>query len=373
MTAQTEVHATGIERLELRPGYHVARLINGGWQLSAGHDLTGGGTEGALDQLERLVDADFTTFDCADIYTGVEELFGRLLRRLRTRGIDREHVQVHTKFVPDLDALARLTPADVERTVDRSLRRLGTDVLDLVQFHWWDYDTPGYVEAAQALEDLRRRGKIRHLGVTNFDQSRLEEIVEAGVDVVAHQCQYSALDQRPAGDLEAFCARRDVHLLAYGTVGGGFLAKRWLGRDAPEQFDNRSQVKYRLIIDEAGGWSYFQRLLAVLQDVSERHNAGRSADSTVESPITPTIVAIRWTLDRPRVAAAIVGTRSARHARSNRTVFGLRLSEEDRQAIDAVVAESQGPEGAVFALEREPEGRHARIMKTGLGGTRTET
>lgn len=350
-----------VQRIELRPGYDIARLVNGGWQLSAGHDLTGGSTDGILDQLERLVDAGFTTFDCADIYTGVEELLGRLATRLGKRGLDRDAVQIHTKFVPDLDSLGRLTPRDVERTIDRSLRRLGVEELDLVQFHWWDYDVPGYVEAAQALDELRSRGKIRHLGVTNFDRERLKPIVDAGVEIVAHQCQYSLLDQRPAKDLETFCQTHDIHLLVYGTVAGGFLAEPWLGRPAPDDFETRSQVKYRMIVDEAGGWDHLQRLLHALREIADSHRA------------TPTAVAIRWALDRPRVAAALVGARSDRHLDANRTVFDLRLTDDERRCLDEIVADAPGPEGPVFGLERVPDGRHARIMKTGLGGTKIQT
>lgn len=351
---------TEVDRLELRPGYDIARLVNGGWQLAAGHDLTGGSSDNVLDQLERLVDAGFTTFDCADIYTGVEELLGRLVARLDSRGLDRDSVQIHTKFVPDLDFLGRLTPRDVERTIDRSLRRLGVEELDLVQFHWWDYEMPGYVEAARALDELRRRGKIRHLGVTNFDREHLQHIVHAGVEIAAHQCQYSLLDQRPASDLEAFCRAHGIHLLAYGTVAGGFLAERWLGQEAPGDFETRSQVKYRLMVDEAGGWDHLQRLLRALREIANAHQT------------TPTAIAIRWTLDRPRVAAAIVGSRSDRHLAANRAVFDLRLTDDDRRRLDEIVADAKGPEGPVFALERVPDGRHARIMKTGLGGTRAE-
>ncbi|MDA8017539.1 MAG: aldo/keto reductase [Thermoanaerobaculia bacterium] len=346
-----------VERLELCPGYHIARLINGGWQLSAEHDSAGAVASDVLAQLERLVDAGFTTFDCADIYTGVEELLGRLVVRLRRRGIDREAVQIHTKFVPDLEALAQLTATDVERTLDRSLQRLGVEALDLVQFHWWDYTVPGYVETAWTLDQLRRKGKIRHLGVTNFDRRHLEEVVDAGVKIASHQCQYSLLDQRPAADLQPFCRDHGIRILAYGTLAGGFLADRWLDRPTPQDVANRSLVKYRLIVDEAGGWEYLQDLLIALCRIAARHRTTASA------------IAIRWTLDRPEVAAAIVGARSDGHLEVNRAVFGLQLSDEDRHQLDSIVGRSEGPSGPVFGLERMPGGRHSRIMKTGLGGT----
>ena len=102
--------------------------------------------------MDRFVDAGITTFDCADIYTGVEALIGEWLKRRRARG-DARPVQVHTKYVPDLDRLPTHSRADVVRGIDRSLARLGVDCLDLVQLHWWDYDVPGYVEAAAWLDE----------------------------------------------------------------------------------------------------------------------------------------------------------------------------------------------------------------------------
>ena len=119
--------------------------------------------------MDRFVDAGITTFDCADIYTGVEALIGEWLKRRGARGAA-VPVQVHTKYVPDLDRLPTHSRADVVRGVDRSLARLGVERLDLVQLHWWDYDVPGYVDAAAWLDELRRAGKIRHVGLTNFDQ-----------------------------------------------------------------------------------------------------------------------------------------------------------------------------------------------------------
>ena len=82
----------------------------------------------------------------------------------------------------------------------------------------------------------------------------------------------------------------------------------------------------------------------------------------------PTTVAIRWVLDRPGVAAAIIGTRSARHLEANRGVFEFHLDDADLAAIATVLVRATGPSGAVYALEREPGGRHAEIMKTNLSG-----
>ena len=94
-----------------------------------------------------------------------------------------------------------------------------------MQLHWWDYDVPGYVDAAGWLDEMRRAGKIRHLGLTNFDHQRLGEIVAAGIPVVSHQVQYSVLDRRPADAMASLCARHGIGLLCYGALAGGFLVR----------------------------------------------------------------------------------------------------------------------------------------------------
>ena len=92
-----------------------------------------------------FADAGITTFDCADIYTGVEDMIGEFRQRYRDaarRCGAQAAFKVHTKFVPDLDMLPRITKAYVEGVIDRSLQRLRMERLDLVQFHWWDYAVP---------------------------------------------------------------------------------------------------------------------------------------------------------------------------------------------------------------------------------------
>lgn len=337
-----------IPRLELAPGYTISRVLKGGWQLAGGHGPVA--EAAALDDMDRFVEAGVTTFDCADIYTGVEALIGRWLKRRRGRaGAD---AQVHTKYVPDLDRLPAHSRADVVRGVDRSLARLGVERLDLVQLHWWDYSVPGYVEAAVWLDELRRAGKIRHLGLTNFDRQRLSEIVASGATIASHQVQYSVLDRRPAAGLAAQCAQNGIGLLCYGAVAGGFLSDRYLGEPDPlPPLENRSLVKYRLIIEEFGGWIRFQEMLAALGRIASRRQATIGA------------VAIRWVLDQPGVSGVIVGARHAGHLDQIRRACGLTLEDEDRQMIASVQSASRGPEGDVYDLERVKGGRHASIMR----------
>ncbi|HEX4766298.1 MAG TPA: aldo/keto reductase [Lichenihabitans sp.] len=344
----------GTDRIELRPGYTISRVIRGGWQLAGGH----GPVEpvAAADDLLASFDAGITTFDCADIYTGVEALIGAFRVKLRdARGAEAlGRLRIHTKLVPDLSRLASLKPTDLDAIVDRSLQRLGMERLDLVQFHWWDYAVPGCLGALHRLADLRRAGKIAEIGGTNFDGPHVREIVDAGIPLLSMQTQYSVLDPRAGGDFAALCQAKGVALLCYGTVAGGFLSERWLGQPEPERAENRSLVKYRLIIDEFGGWELFQEVLRALKRVADRHGIDIAS------------VATRWTLDRPGVAAAIVGARHGRHTAANANIGALRLDATDLAAVDAVLAQRKGPHGEPYGLERDRSGPHGTIMKYDL-------
>lgn len=336
-----------IPRIELAPGYSVSRVLKGGWQLAGGHGVVD--RAAALDDMARFADAGITTFDCADIYTGVEALIGAFLRG---RASGSAPIQVHTKYVPDFDTLATVSRRDVEAAIDRALARLGLERLDLVQFHWWNYGVPRYVEVARWLDDCRRAGKIAHLGATNFDASRLRELLDAGVPLVAHQVQYSLMDRRPAAAMTALCEQAGVQLLCYGGLGGGFLSDRYLDQPPPpEPLDNRSLVKYRLIIEEFGGWPRFQALLRSLRAVATGHG------------VTMGTVALRWVLDQPRVAGVIVGARHARHLAALESAAALELTDADRAAIARAQQAAAGPSGEVYELERAPGGAHGAIMR----------
>ena len=343
-----------VETIELAPGYRISRVLRGGWQLAGGHGPVD--RERAIGDMFAFVDAGVNVFDCADIYTGVEETIGEFRRRLAaTRGADaaRAH-KVHTKFVPDWDILPTIDDAYVEGIIDRSRARLGMDRLDLVQFHWWNYAAPRLAEAGRMLARLQREGRIDRIGGTNFDAPHARLLIDAGVRLVSMQIQYSPLDTRPAGAMSALCAESGMKLLCYGTLAGGFLSERWLGRARPEALENRSLVKYLLIIDEFGGWDLFQALLGAMSRVGARHGVGIAA------------VALRWTLDQPHVAGAIVGARYADQLADTLKVFSFALDARDRAEIDAVLAHRKGPGGDCYTLERDRDGPHGRIMKYNL-------
>jgi aryl-alcohol dehydrogenase-like predicted oxidoreductase len=335
----------GPELATLAPGFVVSRIAKGNWQLAERHGASYD-REAAIEAMRRFVEAGITLFDCADHYVGVEQLIGEFRRRHPDHA---RRLRVSTKLVPDLASLPRLRRGDLEHIVDTSLARLGQERLDLVQFHWWDYRVSGYVQAMHWLQDLKTAGKVELIGTTNFDTARLSEIVTSGVSIATNQLQYSVLDHRPEHGLAAFCAAHGIRLLCYGTLAGGFIGARWLGAPEPRPpFANRSLVKYRLIIDDFGGWRRFQELLSVLDAIAKRR--GVSIGS----------VAIRYVLDKPGVAVAIVGARDTVHLAD--LVQPVTLDDADRAAISAVVAGAQGPSGDCYDLERVENGPHSMIM-----------
>lgn len=353
----TEVTRPGRRSQGSRVGdeFQTPRVIVGTWQLSEGHHRESTGTEAVLDAWRAMAEAGLTVFDCGDIYTGVEALLGRFLRREHERGsAAASRLRIHTKFVPDRDSLRHLTKRDVETIIDRSLRRLGIERLYLVQLAWWDYAIPKYVETAQWLGELQRAGKIAHIGATNFNVEKLAEILGAGVSLVSHQVQYSLLDHRPERGMTDLCQDHCIQLLCYGTLAGGFLSDRWV--DAPEpaaNLPNRSLTKYKLIIDEYGGWTAYQALLTMLRPIAQKHGVGIGT------------VAARYVLERPQVGAVILGARNDRHLEDTMRILRLELDEEDTSTLRRIAAH-RAPQGDVYDLERQPEGAHAAIMRYNL-------
>ena len=102
--------------------------------------------------------------------------------------------------------------------------RMGVESLDLLQFHWWEYDDARYLDALKHLADLQHEGRIKHLALTNFDTEHLRIITEQGTRIVSNQVQYSLVDRRPEVQMAAFCRDHGIALLAYGTVLGGLLS-----------------------------------------------------------------------------------------------------------------------------------------------------
>ena len=307
--------------------------------------------------MDPYADAGFTTFDMADHYGSAELIAGTFARR-------RTGIQLLTKWVPEPGPASERA---VAAAVDRALTRLQTDTIDLLQFHAWNYADPSWLDSLFMLAEHQAAGRIRHLGMTNCDAVHLDMAIRSGVPIVSNQVSFSLIDRRAAGALSDVCRTHGVRLLAYGTLAGGFLSERWLGRDEPpiDESLTWSQMKYRRFIDQSGGWERFQHLLRTVHRVAaalseanpnvtsglaeetSRRGAARTAPAARPAPATPppgisiANVACRYILDHPAVAGIIVGARLGEtdHIGDNLNLFRFSLDDAARSELDAACAE----------------------------------
>ncbi len=314
---------------QFTPDLRICRLLNGMWQMSGAH--------GAIDPREAIGsmadyhDNGFSTWDLADHYGAAEDFVGIFRKQLDERGESGPlPLQAFTKWVPRPMPMPRRT---VEQALSVSRRRMASQILDMVQFHWWDYRDAAYLEALEHLAALRDQRWMRHLGLTNFDTEHIQIITERGIRIVSNQIQYSIIDRRPEVRMIEFCRAHNISLLTYGTVCGGLLSERYM--DVPEpgyaSLNTASLRKYKHMIDQWGGWELFQHLLRTLKLIADKHG------------VTIPNVAVRYILDKPAVAGVIIGTRLgiSDNRIENANVFSFALDEDDLDAIHAVSAQSR--------------------------------
>ncbi len=307
----------------------ICRILNGMWQVSGAHGPID--PERAVERMLEHHRRGFTTWDLADHYGPAEDFIGVFRTKLAAgSGSDAlENVQAFTKWVPGPAPMPR---SWVEQNIDRSLKRMGVDRLDMLQFHWWDYADDAYLDAMGHMADLRAEGKIRCLALTNFDTEHTR-IIHERTPIVSNQVQYSLVDLRPEKEMVPYCQSQGVGLLAYGVLCGGLVSEKWLGQPEPSRADlnTASLGKYKRMIDLWGGWDLFQELLRALKTVAGKHG------------VSIANAAVGAILDRPAVAGVIIGVRLglSDNLQDNMRALDLELDEEDRGLIESVTGKSR--------------------------------
>jgi aryl-alcohol dehydrogenase-like predicted oxidoreductase/enamine deaminase RidA (YjgF/YER057c/UK114 family) len=305
-------------RCELAPGFSISPVLTGLWQIADMERDDRLDLEAAAAAMKPYAEAGLTTFDMADHYGSAEEIAG-IFRRQHGSG----DVQLLTKWVPKPGPITR---QDVRAGVERSLRRLQTPRLDLLQFHAWSYADPSWLDGLFYLQELREEGLVAHLGLTNVDTAHLRIALLSGIEIVSNQVCYSLLDQRAGRAMTDLCLEHGVHLLAYGTLAGGLLTERWLGKAEPAEDDLKtwSQMKYRRFIDVAGGWEAYQALLRTVDEVARAEGVSMAN------------IACRYILEKPAVGGVIIGARlgESEHVEDSRRLLAGSLNASSRSALD---------------------------------------
>ncbi len=296
----------------------MSPVLTGLWQVA---DLERDGkllnAENAALEMKKYFDAGLTTFDMADHYGSAEDIAGVFKTKY-----GRNKTQLFTKWVPTPGAVKK---KQVREAVQKSLTRLQSEQIDLLQFHAWNYADPSWLDCLYWLQELKDEGLIANLGLTNFDTAHLLMAVTSGIKVITNQVCYSLLDQRASHQMTKVCLAHNIKLLAFGTVAGGFLTEKWL--DKPEPVLNSSltwsQMKYKRFIDAAGGWHKFQHVLRILSELSIKNNTSIAN------------IASRYILDQPAVGGVIIGARlgKSEHIDGNKKLLSLTLDKESKDYI----------------------------------------
>ncbi|CAL9769633.1 unnamed protein product [Musa acuminata subsp. burmannicoides] len=306
----------------------ICRVLNGMWQTSGGWGRID--RDDAVEAMLRYADAGLSTFDMADHYGPAEDLYGIFINRVRRERPPEmlEEVRGLTKWVPPP---VKMTSNYVQENINVSRKRMDVSCLDMLQFHWWDYSNPGYLDALKHITDLKEEGKIKTVALTNFDTERLHIILENGIPVVSNQVQHSVVDMRPQQRMAELCQLTGLKLITYGTVMGGLLSEKFLDANVSIPFagpplNTPSLQKYKRMVDAWGGWSLFQVLLQTMKKVASKHGVS-----------IPT-VAVKYVLNQPSVAGSMVGVRLglSEHIKDTNAIFSLELDDEDMNSITEV-------------------------------------
>jgi aryl-alcohol dehydrogenase-like predicted oxidoreductase len=152
--------------------------------------------------------------------------------------------------------------------------------------------------------------------------------MDSGSNIISNQVQFSIIDRRPEVKLLSFCQRHNVSLLAYGSICGGLISERYLGKSEPSnvELNTLSLRKYKKMIDAWGGWNLFQDLLTSLKRVGQKHGVSIAK------------VATSYILKKPQVGGVIIGARLGivEHISDNTQVFGFILDKSDQDEIDSI-------------------------------------
>ena len=276
--------------------------------------------------VHAALDAGVNFFDTADVYgaTRSEEFLGAAL------GDRRDEVVVATKFgMPVDDERRGARPEYVRRALDDSLRRLGTDRVDLYQLHLPDPETP-VADTLAALDECVRAGKVREIGCSNFSAAQLEEAdAAAAADAagfVSVQNEYSLLHREPEADVLPVCERLGLAFVPYFPLASGLLTGKYRrGEPAPPgtRLGGMAPERLAALLTE-------ERLATVarLTEFARRHGHDTTA------------LAIAWTAAHPAVASVIAGAMTPEQVRANAGAADWELGPEEVAAVDALTQDS---------------------------------
>lgn len=279
--------------------------------------------------MDRAFESGINFIDTADIY-GQDGLSERIVGKWLAQGKNRERTVLATKFRFRMWEGANGSGASryrIMRTVEESLRRLGTDRIDLYQIHMQDIDTPEE-ETLRALDDLVTQGKVLYIGASNYAAYRLTNSLwtsrtEHLARFVSLQMQYSLVARELEREHIPLCLEHGLGVLPWSPLAGGFLTGKYDKDQPPPEGTRLEKWKDRLSgFDTPRNW----RIIAAVREVAEERGA------------TPTAVSLAWVVQKPAVTSAIFGARSVEQLDQCTAAAELTLSAEEMKRLDEASA-----------------------------------
>ena len=307
-----------------RSGLMVSEIAYGNW-ITHGSQVA---EDAAKACVAAALDEGITTFDTADVYAGTraEEVLGRALH-----GVRRESLEICTKLFWPTGPGANdrgLSRKHIMESAHASLRRLGTDYLDLYQAHRFDHNTP-LPETLRAFDDLVRQGKVLYVGVSEW---RAEEISAAlriaddiGLDrIVSNQPQYNIIWRVIEAEIIPLCEREGIGQVVWSPIAQGALTGKYRPGTAPPEGSRAT---------DGSGSGFIRRYLdeSIISRVQQLEPVAR------EAGLTPAQLAVAWTLQNPAVSAAIVGASRPEQVRENARASGVKLDQAVLTRIDEIM------------------------------------
>ncbi|MEJ1105559.1 MULTISPECIES: aldo/keto reductase family protein [unclassified Kribbella] len=310
-----------------RSGLKISEIAYGNW-ITHGAQID---QEQALACTRAALDAGITTFDTADAYadTRAEEVLG-----LALAGVRRESVEVLTKLYWPTGPGANergLSRKHVMEAAHASLRRLGTDYIDLYQAHRYDEETP-LEETLRAFDDLVRQGKVLYVGVSEWTADQIRRALEIadsmGLDrIVSNQPQYNMLRRTIESDVVPLCEPEGIGQIVYQPLAQGVLAGKYLPGQPPPAGSRAT---------DATGSEFIERLL--YDDLLER--VQRLKPLAADAGLSLAQLSIAWVLQQPGISAAIVGGSRPEQLADSAAAAGVKLDPDLLEAIDTILADT---------------------------------
>lgn len=317
-----DLRKLGNSDLQLTPvGYGAWAIGGGGWEFAWGAQDDADSIAAILRSLELGVN----WIDTAPVYgTGhSEEVVAQALRQWKGK-----RPLVFTKCVLRWDENRKVYPdhsaASIRKECEDSLRRLQVEVIDLYQMHWPPKDNgPGLEEAWQAMNELKKAGKVRWVGVSNFDRAQMER-AEKIAPITSDQPPYSIIRRAVEMEVLPHCQKNGIGVISYAPMASGLLTgamtrERAAALPADDFRSRNPEFKEPRLSKNI-------ELVERLRTVGARHGRG------------PGEVAIAWVLRNPAVTGAIVGARNAKQAEGVMRAGELKLSQEDMNEIEGAAA-----------------------------------